>query len=229
VPRNSTNWQPCAVCGREFYAKPTLVERGLARYCSPEHAAQSQRAARVILACAACGKAIEVPDTAPGRRRRFCDRACWRAGRRRAREAAWFWRRGVRVGECLEWPGVEGVSRYHTTGWFGQTIYVHRLAYALAHGLRIADLPDVVRHVICHNPACYAPAHLVAGTHKENYADMVRDGRRHQWAKLQPDDVRAIRAGLAADVTGRELARRYGVSEASITRIKNGRGWQGVT
>lgn len=53
----------------------------------------------------------------------------------------------------------------------------HRVAYALAHGLEYHELKGkVVRHQ-CNNPSCVNPAHLELGTSKDNFDDMIRDGR----------------------------------------------------
>lgn len=53
----------------------------------------------------------------------------------------------------------------------------HRVSYALANG----TLPkaSVVRHT-CDNPPCVNPAHLLAGTQKENMADR-KARKRHSY------------------------------------------------
>lgn len=85
-------------------------------------------------------------------------------------------------GACLEWTG--GVGRHG----YGQVypprphngpILAHRLAFAIATG----TLPDgaFILHS-CDNRRCVNPAHLRAGTHVENMADMVARGR-HRYSQ----------------------------------------------
>lgn len=45
---------------------------------------------------------------------------------------------------------------------------------------------------------------------------------------LTPDDVRDIKRRLAAGGVGRQLAREYGVSPATISLIRSGKSWGGV-
>lgn len=73
-------------------------------------------------------------------------------------------------------------------------------------------------------------------THAENearkrehgtYDDRAR-GSRQGSAKLTEADVAEIKSSLAQGVRGRELARRYAVGDAVITRIKQGKSWRHV-
>lgn len=48
-------------------------------------------------------------------------------------------------------------------------------------------------------------------------------------AVLSPDDVRAIRAAPRVRGEGVRLARRYGVSVHTVSRIRNGHSWKDVT
>lgn len=141
--------------------------------------------------------------------------------------------RNPRLGPCWEWNG----GRCEARGGYGQVRYdgaprkVHRLSYKAFVG----DLPDdvLVLHA-CDNPPCMNPAHLTAGTHAENMADMVAKGRgvnpvyRSQdapTAKLSPSDVDMVRVLLSQGESLSEIGRRFGVTKQAIWRIKKGQTW----
>jgi hypothetical protein len=67
-------------------------------------------------------------------------------------------------------------------------------------------------------PACVNPEHLEAVTPAEN----VRRGRR---AKLTAEQVAEIRASADTQMV---LARRYGISQPQVSRIKRGQTWRGA-
>jgi hypothetical protein len=105
----------------------------------------------------------------------------------------------------------------------------------------------------CDNPACVNPDHLFLGTAKDNTADMMRKGRwrapvvinrargdrhrsrtapesikrgeAHHSATITEADVQAIRLSAEAGVA---LARRYGLTPTSITRIRLRKSWRHV-
>ena len=108
--------------------------------------------------------------------------------------------------------------------------YMHRLAYAEAHGLDEATMGGVVRHK-CDNPRCINPAHLEFGTHSDNTQDMMQRGRqvaprgeRHGFAKLTAKQVQEIRE--ADWGTQAEIGKHYGVGQDQVSRIKGGKRWQ---
>lgn len=74
---------------------------------------------------------------------------------------------------------------------------------------------------LCRNPRCVNPAHLEPVTAKEN-------SRRGSATKLTPDAVREIRAPSRGRGLASTLARRYGVSQATIYRIRGGQAWGDV-
>ena len=132
--------------------------------------------------------------------------------------------------DCIEFHGRRTKKGY---GWLcidGKKWSAHRLSYTLNFG----PIPEgmCVCHT-CDNPPCINPDHLFLGTNADNVADRVAKGRSrggdtkgeaHYKSKLTNDIVRAIL--LETDVTGRELAKRYGVSYKTISKVRAGRTWK---
>jgi DNA-binding NarL/FixJ family response regulator len=83
---------------------------------------------------------------------------------------------------------------------------------------------------ICDNPSCVNPKHLRLGTKRENNSDMREKkrsarGQRNGKAKLTNEQAIAIADGLKRGETGRSLAKRFGVSEITVSMIKHGKRW----
>lgn len=136
-------------------------------------------------------------------------------------------------GDCWPWTGATNEHGYGVMRPEGRrsgpTVKAHRVALQLA-GLDIEGL--LIRHS-CDNPPCVNPAHLSAGTHMDNAADMVSRGRsargsRSGAAKLTEDQVLEIRARVADGELQRVIAADYGVARSTISRIANGHGWTHV-
>jgi predicted XRE-type DNA-binding protein len=78
------------------------------------------------------------------------------------------------------------------------------------------------------------PAHLFAGTPKENMEDCASKdrnmfGEKVPWSKLTEEDVRRIRAAYATgEFSQKELALAYGVSQSNISQTVNGKTWARV-
>jgi len=81
------------------------------------------------------------------------------------------------------------------------------------------------------------PAHLFLGTQRENIEDRHRKGRdnaakpgsAHFRAKLTDEQVIGVRACYAEGWTQQEIAQRFGVSRGNVSKIVNGKSYQGVT
>lgn len=112
-------------------------------------------------------------------------------------------------------------------------ILAHRYSYELHKG----EIPEGMK--VCHkcdNPECVNPDHLFLGTQKDNMADASKKGRiryvAHRGAdngnaKLSAEAVRAIRT-LKDTNTVSALARDFGVSRRTISRIVSGDRWASV-
>lgn len=145
-------------------------------------------------------------------------------------------------GGCWLWTGPifpNGYGRIGSGGRNGRTIQTHRLGYQLAFGEIPAGL------LVCHRcdvRNCVNPEHLFLGTHKENTADMRMKGRgpsgpshgmvkrpecaargeRHGLTKLTAKQVLLIRG---SEERPADLARKYGVSQATVRNIQARATW----
>jgi hypothetical protein len=146
-------------------------------------------------------------------------------------EAAAFWAKVRKMGEgrCWIWTASLNPKGYGYFRLRRKTYLAHRMSWIIAHG---TSPPWCLCHR-CDNPACVNPLHLVGGTPADNNADMVRKGRqqrgeRHCFAKLDTRSVALIRREAAAGRRGTRaaLARRFGVSRATITEVVQGKAWK---
>lgn len=146
-------------------------------------------------------------------------------------EAERFWAR-VECGaedECWEWTEGRWHFGHGRVRFDGRQERAHRVAWRLAHERPIPDGLCVLHR--CDNPPCCNPVHLFLGTQGDNMADMARKGRsmhseRNHRGKLTAKQVTEIRKLYAVgDVSQKELAARYGVTQPSIGAILLGKTW----
>jgi len=114
----------------------------------------------------------------------------------------------------------------------GKTIGAHRFSYLIHYG----KIPH--KMFVCHscdNPSCVNPKHLFLGSHKDNMQDMVKKNRgslkkgaHRPIAKLTETEVKEI-FNLSGDLSQRELAKKFSVSQGLISNILNHKSWKIVT
>lgn len=138
-----------------------------------------------------------------------------------------FWACVTKSDNCWEWGATILDSGYGQVWAWGKRRRAHRVSWQLVHASPLGD-NDLVLHR-CDNRKCVRPEHLYVGTHEENMRDRSeRDrvhrpkGIAHPSAKLTEDDVRVIRTLPA---TQRALAEKFGVSQATISLIRQRKHW----
>jgi hypothetical protein len=158
-----------------------------------------------------------------------------------------FWSKVEKTDGCWIWRGGRKGHPTHRYGAFivgkqrrigprsanrfegGKSYAVHRLSWEWANG---RDVPKgmLVCHT-CDNPICVRPDHLFLGTHLENNRDRSAKGRNGGGDKrsvLTENDVRDIRALLSKGENRNWLAKLYGVTWATIEKIRARKIWKDV-
>lgn len=146
-----------------------------------------------------------------------------------------FWEK-VRItnaDDCWEWiasKNRKGYGNFYIS--LGNSKELHTMAHRFSWCLEFGKVPDGMS--VCHkcdNPSCVNPSHLFLGTAKDNVQDMIKKGRSaHQrgyknHSVIGWDEVYRIRElGLCGN-TGISLAKQFGVSISTISRILRKRSW----
>lgn len=134
-----------------------------------------------------------------------------------------FWSNVNKTDGCWEWKRAKNKRGYGVYSFENKKQLTHRLSYMFTHG----ELPSSI--LVCHkcdNPKCVNPDHLFAGTQTDNMNDMVikGSGRNNYNRKISIEDIKIIRAKYPhcpKDGTVKELAKKYGINESSMTKIIN--------
>lgn len=158
-----------------------------------------------------------------------------------------FWAKVDKSGECWIWTGARDSKQYgrfsmgashHPDGTRRNSmVAAHRFSYEEENG-PIPEGPGFHGFCVlhrCDNPSCVRPAHLFLGTNKDNVHDMDAKGRRvnaqqkgekHANAILTEAQVLELAAKYeTGQFTQRELAKEYGVCNATVNHIFKGRLW----
>lgn len=151
--------------------------------------------------------------------------------------AALFWPRVEKTESCWLWTASRNAMGYgqfrvgSKTDRSSRCALAHRVAWELVNGAVPAGLCVLHR---CDNPRCVNPAHLFLGTRTDNSRDKVAKGRqrsgrlpgeRNPAAKLTAESVAAVRARASRGESGVALAREFGVSPTTVSRVIRGVRW----
>ena len=121
--------------------------------------------------------------------------------------------RRVVVGDCWEWSGSKDPCGYGRIKSLGKLFSVHRIAYELWVG-------SVEDGFVLHR---------FLGTQTDNMKDMIVKGRgrqpglageSHPNSKLSDKDITSIKSDTR---TQRVIASEYGITQAHVSNIKNGK------
>lgn len=141
------------------------------------------------------------------------------------------------ISECWEWIGARKPKGYGNVSIDGKHTTAHRAAFTFANG----PIPEgyMVCHV-CDNPPCCNPHHLMLGTTKSNYVDMVMKnrmdfhkrkaiGERNFNAKLNAEKVRQIRELYAGGgLSMQKIGDMFAVTMTAVRGVIRGKTWRHV-
>jgi len=220
----------CLRCGAEFFVTARHARHHAARYCS--RSCYESRSTPLQRSCLGCGKEFLLPrHRARQQRGVYCSPACVHPSRPASDR---FREKVKRTDGCWLWTGCRNRQGYGLfrplQGKTVRNVLAHRFAWEEERG----PIPPglcVLHH--CDNPCCVRVGHLFLGTRSDNAADKVRKGRAgaprgtaHPRCKLQPDQVRTIRARHAAGTSASQLARDFSISLRNVRSIINRRIWR---
>jgi hypothetical protein len=210
----------------------------------------AKKSALIHYQCRACGQSFPRYQSMPGV---YCSRDCWRA-RPKTDLATRFWSKVLKTDGCWLWQAGTNEHGYGLVQVGKRSANnpvpskAHRVAWELTYG-PIPEGKNILHN--CpggDNPSCVNPAHLYAGSQRDNVTDMwakgragnrsypgwkmpaekVRRGEASRNAKLTEDEIRQIRALYAAGSTQVGLAAQFGVSQATVSRVVLRQGWAHV-
>jgi len=126
---------------------------------------------------------------------------------------------------CWQWKAHTDKDGYGILPGDKKNTRSHRLSYEL----HIGEIPkDMIVCHKCDNPGCVNPEHLFVGTPKDNAQDALNKkrhylGEKNGRSKLTFENVQEI---LISKMNGEQLAKRFGVSRATINNVRRGTTWQ---
>jgi hypothetical protein len=120
---------------------------------------------------------------------------------------------------CLEWQGHRNQKGYGRIAYNGRYPTTHRVIFVAANGPIHSSVHVLHR---CDTENCCEETHLFAGDNFSNQQDRVKKGR---FTKLVPEDIFRIRDLLACGCKQPNIAKWFGVTPPTVSRINSGHSW----
>lgn len=120
--------------------------------------------------------------------------------------------------DCWQWGGTTSSTGYGSIECAQDGRRVVKLAHRVSYELAKGPIPpglDVMH--LCHNPRCTNPAHLEAGTRRQNMQTSQAAGRLQR--KIPLGDMPRIRARRLAGETLQAIANGYGCSKQAVRHM----------
>lgn len=221
---------------REMVKKGRWRDKGTASRVARYRSIRQPRGRRVTKPCEYCRVQFKAKQSnIKVGRARFCSRGCWGAARRAAPRVErlnveLFWSKVDKSdgpNGCWLWRGNihgTGYGRFYDNAK-KKVERASRVAWEIANGRSADDL--CVCHS-CDNPPCVNPAHLWLGTDKDNAVDKVAKGRARCRFSTPIEIARKVRAAALTGEPQHDVARRFGLHQSTVSRIKTGARWWSV-
>jgi len=133
----------------------------------------------------------------------------------------------TKQGDCWIWNRACFWDGYGAFSYKVNPIRAHRVSFAMHGGVTTPEKPLVLHS--CGNKKCVNPAHLRAGTPKENAKDYRQsDAYVKPRAKLCAEDILEIRRLLSNGVMQKQVAKMFGVDARTISGIHTGISWSDI-
>lgn len=131
--------------------------------------------------------------------------------------------------DCIEWPTRRSGFGYAHIRIDGVGYQAHVYVCLRAHGTPPTDKPWACHG--CDNPRCINWRHLRWGSPQDNSDDRIVRGRslkgsENPIALLTEEQARAIKYDRTK--SGRYWARKFGVSDATVSKIRVGENWKHI-
>lgn len=233
--------QSCAYCGNKFYTWPSRFSSDRGKYCSVSCRGMARRAVPVKRECLYCGKEFGIiPRLLRNSKGWYCSHPCF-LNSLRGKEKIPFIERLTSLikfpkneNDCAVWTGSPDQQGYGKIGRIVNghklTLRPHRVVYELYFGP--VDSSIGILH-ICDNPLCCNILHLFAGSQLDNMRDKVTKdrqakGEKNGRSKLTNLEVAKIKYLLNNGEMQKIIARKFNVSEYTISAIKSEKMWKHI-
>ena len=128
---------------------------------------------------------------------------------------------------CMEWTKCLTSNGYGIMSINRKNYSAHRFSYELHYGKIPKGLKVLHK---CDNPKCVAPDHLFLGSQKDNMVDMssknrafMKKGNKHPFHKISEESIKEIKKMLFDGSTQKEIAKKFNVTQSTISHISIGR------